>query len=147
MTPVLSIRQPWAWLVVHAYKPVENRTWPTTFRGPLAIHAGKTMARRYYDEIVDSLKADGLCPPDLPAFEELERGGIVGAVRVVDCVEVFDSPWKEPDSFGFILADARPFPFIPCVGRLGFFNVPESMLRLAYENGALQPVIARAVDA
>jgi len=36
----LSIRQPWAWLIVQGHKPIENRTWPTTYRGPLLIHAG-----------------------------------------------------------------------------------------------------------
>lgn len=31
--PILSIRQPWAWLIVNGYKDIENRTWPTHFRG------------------------------------------------------------------------------------------------------------------
>ena len=37
---VLSIRQPWAWAIVAGFKPVENRTWKTGYRGPLLIHAG-----------------------------------------------------------------------------------------------------------
>jgi hypothetical protein len=41
----LSIRQPWAWLIVNGHKPVENRDWATSFRGPVLIHAGLTMAR------------------------------------------------------------------------------------------------------
>ena len=39
----ISIRQPWAWLIVHGYKDVENRTWATKHRGPILIHAGKTL--------------------------------------------------------------------------------------------------------
>ena len=36
----LSVRQPWAWLIVHGYKDIENRTWPTRHRGDTVIHAG-----------------------------------------------------------------------------------------------------------
>lgn len=42
MIPALSIRQPWAWLIVNNHKPVENRSWPTSFRGRFLVHAGKT---------------------------------------------------------------------------------------------------------
>src|SRR5690349_14501124 len=37
----LSIRQPWAWLIVNGHKPVENRSWPTKYTGKLLIHAGQ----------------------------------------------------------------------------------------------------------
>ncbi|WP_206002040.1 ASCH domain-containing protein [Paraburkholderia aromaticivorans] len=36
----LSIRQPWAWLIVKGHKDIENRTWSTRFRGRVLIHAG-----------------------------------------------------------------------------------------------------------
>ncbi len=36
---VLSLRQPWAWLIVNGYKDIENRSWRTNHRGPLLIHA------------------------------------------------------------------------------------------------------------
>lgn len=35
----LSIRQPWAGLIAAGIKHIENRTWYTAYRGPLAIHA------------------------------------------------------------------------------------------------------------
>ena len=38
---VLSIRQPWAWLIMTGLKDVENRTWNTDFRGQFAIHASR----------------------------------------------------------------------------------------------------------
>lgn len=38
---VLSIRQPWAWLIMTGLKDIENRTWNTDFRGRFAIHASK----------------------------------------------------------------------------------------------------------
>lgn len=39
--PILSIRQPWADLIVSGKKDIENRSWPTKFRGSFYIHAGK----------------------------------------------------------------------------------------------------------
>lgn len=37
----LTIRQPWASLIAAGVKAIETRSWSTSFRGPLAIHAGK----------------------------------------------------------------------------------------------------------
>lgn len=133
MIPALSIRQPWAWLIVNGHKDIENRDWPTNFRGELLVHAGKTMTRRYYEQTVGELRLGGLCPADMPAYEELQRGGFVGWTRVVDCVKEHPSPWKtdypfEMDSYGFVLRDSRPIPFVPWKGRLGFFNVPKEAL-------------------
>lgn len=39
---VLSVRQPWAWLLCEGLKNVENRNWRTNYRGELYIHAGKS---------------------------------------------------------------------------------------------------------
>jgi|ERR1019366_4441992 hypothetical protein len=40
----LTINQPWAEMICRGLKRVENRTWPTNYRGPLAIHVGKSLA-------------------------------------------------------------------------------------------------------
>jgi hypothetical protein len=37
----LSLRQPWAHMVVHGPKHIENRRWNTSFRGEFLIHAAK----------------------------------------------------------------------------------------------------------
>src|SRR5580765_3071606 len=42
----LSIRQPWAWLIVNGHKPVENRSWPTKYTGKLLIHAGQRFEQK-----------------------------------------------------------------------------------------------------
>lgn len=124
MIAALSIRQPWAWLIVNGFKDIENRDWSTQFRGLLLVHAGQTMSRKYYDAVVESLQDDGLCPANLPAYEALERGGLVGWTQVVGCVAQHPSPWKDHGSFGFVLGESRPILFVPWKGRLGFFNVP-----------------------
>src|SRR3990167_9411398 len=51
----LSIRQPWAWLILHAGKDIENRGWPTSFRGRFLIHASKGMTRAEYELADDPL--------------------------------------------------------------------------------------------
>ena len=117
----LSIRQPWAWLIIHGYKDVENRSWSTDYRGPVLVHAGKTLDPRF-DEIREDILAEG---GDLPDRRSIERGGIVGRVKIVDCV---DAPRDEEDfwfwgPYGFVLEDARPLPFRPVAGRLKFFEV------------------------
>ena len=110
----LSIRQPWAWLIVHGGKDIENRTWRTKIRGTIAVHASKKVDVRAYAE----LKAEGV---DLPAIEKLKVGGIIGKVEIVDCVDQSDSPWFR-GPFGFVLANPKPVKFTPCLGKLSFFE-------------------------
>lgn len=125
MIPALSIRQPWAWLIVHGHKDIENRNWPTRFRGPLLVHAGRTMTRRYHSAVIANLVRRGLCPPELPTWDNLPLGGLVGWTHLADCVTDHPSPWKDAVSrHGFVLRDSRPIAFVPCKGQLGIFHVP-----------------------
>ena len=119
----LSIRQPWAWCILHG-KPVENRTWVATYRGPILIHAAKGMTRDEYEECADFAARLGLTVP--PAVE-LPRGGIVGRARLVACVATHPSAWFF-GPYGFVLADVEPLPFTPLKGALGFFEVPQGVL-------------------
>jgi len=114
--PVFSIRQPFAWLVVNGIKDVENRSWRTNYRGPLLIHASKSMARlsdedfEYYREL-----AKVRWPPTF------DIGGIIGMVELVDCVKRHPSAWKERGSWGWVLSGARTIKFRECKGAVGFF--------------------------
>lgn len=118
----LSIRQPWAWYILHAGKDIENREWRTAFRGRVLIHAGKALTRRDLMLADDPLFMHDARTIHPPAFEDLPRGGIVGSVEIVDCVTVSDSHWFN-GTYGFVLRDPLPLPFHPCLGMLGFFNV------------------------
>jgi hypothetical protein len=119
----LSIRQPWAWLVLHAGKDIENRDWRVRnpalrFRGTCLIHAGIAL-----QPISDDLRAwvrrtSGV---DLPRSDEFPRGGIVGHVDVIDVVRISSSPWFEGPC-GLVLANPKPLPFRACRGMLGFFE-------------------------
>ena len=126
----LSIRQPWAYLIVHAGKDVENRSWPTQVRGDVLIHAAQQMTWRDYDE--GRLFCDSLPPLTLPAdfsfppfvFLMGRCGGIVGEMHLVDCVKVSISPWF-CGPYGFVIDSAMSRPFEPLKGSLKFFKVNE----------------------
>ncbi|WP_155321666.1 ASCH domain-containing protein [Desulfosarcina ovata] len=116
----LSIRQPWAWLIVNGFKDVENRTWKTKYRGPVLVHASKKIDKHAYEWV--EWKFGGSIK--IPAPEQLDCGGIVGLTTIVDCIEEFsDSRWHALGACGFILKESKPLPFMPCNGRLGFFSI------------------------
>lgn len=128
--PILSIRQPWAWAIIHAGKDVENRSWPTRFRGPFLIHASAGMTRAEYQDCRETFETVGAVwgYPDglvMPAFAALQRGGIVGSAEIIACVDDSRSPWFF-GKYGFVIANARPLPFAPMKGKLGFFRATGS---------------------
>jgi hypothetical protein len=114
----LSIRQPWAWLIANGHKDIENRCWKTFFRGSFYIHAAKGMTRDEYAIAFVMAEEQGV---ELPAFDDLDRGGIVGRAVITDCVTEDASPWFFGE-YGFVIKDARPLPFSPCKGSLQFFT-------------------------
>ena len=121
----LSIRQPWAWLVVNGFKPMENRTWRSLFRGPLLIHASQTSTRADYDAC--RIFIDGFANMELPPYQELNYGGIVGLVNMVDCITESESPWFTGD-FAFLFDSPKRLSFRSFRGKLGFFTVPEETI-------------------
>ena len=118
----LSIRQPWAWLIVNGHKDIENRDWSTSYRGQFLVHAGKAMSRSYYENVADYLIQRFAASLALPPFDSLDRGGVIGLTTIVDCVQTSESLWFM-GAHGFVLRDSRPLPFHPCNGQLGFFDI------------------------
>lgn len=118
--PAISIRQPWAWLIMHGGKDIENRSWRTAFRGKVLVHAAMGMTR---NEFIEAQAYVWNFNPEL-ALEmdrrKLERGGIIGEVEISNCVLRSVSPWFV-GPWGFVLANPRPLPFRACRGALGFF--------------------------
>jgi hypothetical protein len=110
---VLTVRQPWASLIMAGAKDVENRTWSTRHRGQLAIHAAGTLETDALAQHRNLLNA----PADLP------RGTILGTVTLTDIVTGHASPWAEPGHYHWLLADPRPFDEPrPMPGRLGLWT-------------------------
>lgn len=129
----LSIKQPFAWLICNGIKDVENRTWATNYRGLFYIHAGKQIDYQAYEQLstVKHIIFNGKSISELlPTLDELQIGGIVGISNIIDCVSASSSPWFS-GPYGFVLysTHSRQIPFIPCNGKLGFFDVayPEEL--------------------
>ncbi len=119
----LSLTQPWAWLVVHGGKDIENRTWNTRFRGRFLIHAAKGMTSDQHDDaILFALDVDPTIV--VPSPRDLERGGIVGVADLVDVLTPKGQRygWHMHGQFGFVLHNVQPLPFLPCKGALGFWG-------------------------
>ena len=137
----LSIRQPWAFSIISGTKRIENRTWNTAFRGPFLIHAGRGLTQDELEGWAHMILAEDIHWPGLRdrvwRAADFERGGIIGMARLdrtfrsaINCPED-QRPWFF-GPVGFLLADVRPLPFIPCKGALGFFDPgPEAQARVA----------------
>jgi hypothetical protein len=128
-TYALSVKQPWAALLVAGRKTIEVRKWATRVRGRVYIHAAKAPD--------DRPEAWALVPDDLRPLAQL-IGGIIGAADLTGCV-LYRSPagfaadaakhlnrpeWFEtPRMFGFVFRGGAPIPFVPCKGNVRFFTV------------------------
>lgn len=77
----LTIDALWAWAILAEHKTVENRSWKTDYRGPLAIHAGQNRSRD--GEALRLLEQQGITPPDEDVRIDL-RGKVLGVVTLVD---------------------------------------------------------------
>lgn len=112
----LSIKQPWAYCIMHLGKDVENRTRRTNIRGTIAIHASKKIDYDAYYR----LKFNGY---ELPPIQKLETGKVIGTVELIDCVEEHTSKWKEEGTYGYVLINPTTLknPFF-AKGQLGFWE-------------------------
>jgi len=136
----LSLHQPWASGLAAGVKPEETRSWSTTYRGLVAIHAAKQWNR-------DQREAALRLLPDFEGFTALggtgmvaaatwvqdpqawPRGVVVGVGRLVDVVPIEQrtaNPWGDftPGRFAWLFEDLRPLtkPWRLC-GRQGLWTV------------------------
>lgn len=117
----LTVRQPWAWLIIHGGKDIENRSRGIHYRGPVLIHAARGMTEDEYYDAWDYADDIGVEVPTMDVINH-QRGGIIGSVEIVDCVSRSDSPWF-CGPHGFVLRNPQPLPFHPCRGCLGFWKI------------------------
>jgi hypothetical protein len=140
LTYALSIKQPWAALVVRGLKTIEVRRWPTARRGRILIHAARVPDKR--------LEAWRHVPEPMKPLAELQ-GGIIGAVELTECrryaeLNAFlvdqaahynEASWFEPPVlYGFVLAKPEVLPFQAYPGWFRFFKV-ETLARHASPEG------------
>ena len=120
---VISIRQPWASLIVEGYKEFEFRNWKTKYRGEILIHASLAVEK-------DNMKAFSKLNLECPT------GVIIGKAVLVDCIEVsekFESNLiksnnlvygrsKGRGGFAWKLSSAEKIETIQATGQLGLWN-------------------------
>lgn len=135
----LSFRQPWAELILQGRITIGLRTWPTKYRGRIAIHASQKVEE-------DVCAAYGL------DAATLARGALVGTVEVVEMVALDDQSWVAlrdqhlklgpfpGDLLGWRLENPQRLPQpIPMRGRLGLFNIPDELLEPAAATNDQRP--------
>lgn len=145
--PVLSIRQPWASMVITGSKSIELRTWSTTYRGWLWIHSGKNVDA----EALELLGHDA---------KEYQTGGLLGIVQLEDVRKITNAAeWKALRSrhrspspfhqavFGWHFADAIALrKKIVSLGELGLFTLDDRTRALVRQGVASDLDFADAVD-
>lgn len=99
----LSIKQPWASLIAHGIKDIENRTWKTNFRGRIYIHASGIRVKteylnRYFSfemtsELIKAISHTNFIPAGWVNIQP--TSAIIGEVDIVDCVINHPSIWAE----------------------------------------------------
>lgn len=128
----LSIRQPWAWLIVNGYKLIENRDWRyvPSYRGELAIHASKKFDWDGYYWVLQNFPEIPLPGKEIEGKRGIpykyDRGGFVGVATMHDVVKESENPWFF-GPLGFKLHSPRSVDLIRFKGNLGLFNVPDEV--------------------
>jgi hypothetical protein len=114
----ISIRQPFAWLIVRGFKNIENRTRRTNFRGEILVHASGFRPKEIVWKSFQAAFGTGLFGEiKLPDMDKVDFGGIVGKTEIVDCISKSNSQWFE-GPYGYVLRKSKPLPFIPCKGQV-----------------------------
>lgn len=143
----LSIKQPWATLIVRGLKKYETRSWKTNFRGEIVIVSAKTFPYEL-KELCLRPPFRGVLPPPPgdPSPEDLQRwydetyptGCLMGTARLIEChpvaylTEVSETEREfgnfGPNRYGWELRDPRSIPLLPYRGALGVYDVPDELI-------------------
>lgn len=136
----ISLWQPWASLWCSPAKIHETRSWQTSHRGWLLVHAGKKQVNDCGADL-DELVCDqfgSLWRLELP------RGALVGAVRIIACESTLGMCVEKHEQDDLLCGDFSPGRFawrraeyrvfsspIQYRGAQGFFDVPEAVVSQA----------------
>lgn len=126
----LTVRQPWAWAIVWGGKDVENRSQLWTYRGLLAIHAGKTPDDGAdSDPLLEAVAANSGVGTMAPV------GAVIGVVDLFGCHWAANhtrrdwcSPWAQDDTTHLMLRNPRPLARpVEVRGMPGMFDLPDDV--------------------
>ena len=77
--PAISIRQPWAELILRDRKSLELRSWSTDYRGELWLHTGRRGHPRLEEEL---------------GLDNLYKGGYVGTIVLTAIIPMNQDRWE-----------------------------------------------------
>ena len=133
----LSIRQPWASLIIKGFKDVENRSWRTSIRGEIAVHASASKTEDDWDDAIITAsmiqtitfsEAKEWLIKTIGDSDKLPRGVILGTVEIADCKRERTSLWHFEENWGFYLQNPKELKKpIPAKGKLGFWDFDLSL--------------------
>ena len=114
----LSIKQPWADLIIYGYKLIETRTWKTDYRGELLICSSKSVDREAMDYFKD------LFPKD----HKFLTGKALAVVTLKDCIKMIKEHEASAlcdlyDGYSCIIENIKPIEPFDIKGQLGLFEV------------------------
>lgn len=127
----ITVQQPWAWCIAAGHKKVENRSWVTSYRGPLAIHAGRTLDTPNIDLVKNMLVELGVVPTlatPVPQQHLAATGAVVAVVDLTgictDSARCYCGPWAAlgPNHWKLDNVHALAEP-VPARGAQGLWNL------------------------
>lgn len=141
---VITIKQPWASLIVAGIKDIENRTWKTNFRGRVLIHAGADRVPHPILLTTQQLSATTSYYASAYGMSQKPVSAIIGSVEIIGCVINHSSIWAEKTEgiidcntkefiakvkpkpiWNWVLANATILEYpIPAKGKLSFWEYP-----------------------
>ncbi len=118
----LTIKEPYASLIVNGYKEYEFRSWKTKYRGPFLIHASLTSDKKDFKRFINYNL-------------DYNPGYIIGSAEITDCIFIDDKKYQELltkdsevyknclGSYAFVLKNIKKFKKpIKAKGKLSFWN-------------------------
>lgn len=131
---VLTVKQPYSYLICSGIKPIENRTWkcPQKYIGErVLIHASANkklnllaLTWEQYEDVCNKFDWK-----ETRSVDRWDRSAIIGSVKIVDCVINHPSIWAEKGVYNWVLANPILFdkPILNVKGKLGFwdYELPE----------------------
>ena len=153
----ITIKQPWASLIVRGIKDIENRTWRTNFRGRVLIHSAGSHGKKFKINLTDDqMKLAFPVVAKECMFGNFPFSAIIGSIEIKDCVVNHPSIWAEKTEewtiginpkiykeitgkniiYNWVLANPVLFPEpIPCKGKLSFWEYPNIRIPEPDEDG------------
>lgn len=133
---VLSIKEPHASLLLTPYKTIETRSWATSYRGEIFLHASASAPsyrkeKAMWDRVLNLYDKEENRTGKRPAFH---KGFIYAKATLVDCIEMtpeniaalpqeeIDAGYYSPGRYMWVLKNVTPIDPIPAKGHLGIWN-------------------------